>query len=147
MHIHAPICSWRMTFCQFSSSVCSRLPVQAFQEIFANSPETLVRVVQVIMVRLQRVTFTALHNYLGLSSQLIKPVSLFHQPCCKSHGFTHYHLLDIMFSKNEGKKNVAMSYSSTNNVISPKASPTHQKEHNFPSAMDDKVNSQTGHPG
>ena len=32
-------------------------------------------VFQVIMVRLQRVTFMALHNYLGLSHELINPVS------------------------------------------------------------------------
>lgn len=30
---------------------------------------------QIIMIRLQRVTFTALHNYLGLSSELISSVS------------------------------------------------------------------------
>ena len=36
--------------------------------------ENCVIVPQVIMVRLQRVTFTALHNYLGLSSELINRV-------------------------------------------------------------------------
>ena len=30
---------------------------------------------QIIMVRLQRVTFMALHNYLGLTYELINPVS------------------------------------------------------------------------
>lgn len=29
------------------------------------------------MVRLQRVTFTALHQYLGLSAELVNPVSIF----------------------------------------------------------------------
>lgn len=29
---------------------------------------------QIIMVRLQRVTFTALHQYLGLSAELVNPV-------------------------------------------------------------------------
>ena len=48
-----------------------RLPATAFQSLFERFPESLVRVVQVIMVRLQRVTFTALHNYLGLSTELI----------------------------------------------------------------------------
>ncbi|XP_060559524.1 patatin-like phospholipase domain-containing protein 7 isoform X2 [Ruditapes philippinarum] len=48
-----------------------KLPATAFQSLFERFPESLVRVVQVIMVRLQRVTFTALHNYLGLSSELI----------------------------------------------------------------------------
>uniref|UniRef100_A0A8C8SXI8 Patatin like phospholipase domain containing 7 n=1 Tax=Pelusios castaneus TaxID=367368 RepID=A0A8C8SXI8_9SAUR len=41
-----------------------------FQHVFQKYPETLVRVVQIIMVRLQRVTFLALHNYLGLTTEL-----------------------------------------------------------------------------
>lgn len=48
----------------------------AFQEIFDEYPEIFIRVMQVIMVRLQRVTFTALHQYLGLSSELMNPVNL-----------------------------------------------------------------------
>ena len=31
---------------------------------------------QIIMVRLQRVTFLALHNYLGLTTELFNPVSV-----------------------------------------------------------------------
>lgn len=49
--------------------------MSAFSEIFNDNPEVLIRVIQVIMVRLQRVTFTALHDYLGLSAELIDPVS------------------------------------------------------------------------
>ena len=52
-----------------------RLPMAAFQEVFREYPDIFIRVVQVIMVRLQRVTFTALHQYLGLSSELMNPVS------------------------------------------------------------------------
>ncbi|XP_006818777.1 patatin-like phospholipase domain-containing protein 7 [Saccoglossus kowalevskii] len=50
-----------------------KLPAQAFCTVFENYPESLVRVVQIIVVRLQRVTFMALHNYLGLSNELINP--------------------------------------------------------------------------
>lgn len=49
-----------------------RLPFSAFQEVFEDHPDALVRAVQVIMVRLQRVTFLALHQYLGLSAELVK---------------------------------------------------------------------------
>lgn len=49
-----------------------RLPMDAFKEIFDENPDILVRVVQVIMIRLQRVTFTALRNYLGLHSELVQ---------------------------------------------------------------------------
>ena len=35
-------------------------------------PDYLVRITQIIIVRLQRVTFTALHNYLGLTSEMIR---------------------------------------------------------------------------
>ncbi|CAG9836270.1 unnamed protein product [Diabrotica balteata] len=49
-----------------------KLPMSAFQEIFQEYPDIFVRVLQVIMVRLQRVTFTALHQYLGLSAELVR---------------------------------------------------------------------------
>lgn len=46
----------------------------AFQEIFDENenPEVFIRIMQVIMVRLQRVTFTVLHHYLGLSPELFR---------------------------------------------------------------------------
>ena len=47
----------------------------AFQIVLERFPESLVRVIQIIMVRLQRVTFMALHNYLGLGHELINKVS------------------------------------------------------------------------
>ncbi|XP_077332852.1 patatin-like phospholipase domain-containing protein 7 isoform X1 [Lithobates pipiens] len=53
-----------------TASTILRLPANAFQDVFSKYPETLVRVVQIIMVRLQRVTFLALHNYLGLTTEL-----------------------------------------------------------------------------
>ncbi|XP_026542532.1 patatin-like phospholipase domain-containing protein 7 [Notechis scutatus] len=56
-------------------STILRLPANAFQDIFQKYPETLVRVVQIIMVRLQRVTFLALHNYLGLTTELFSSES------------------------------------------------------------------------
>ncbi|KAJ8395866.1 hypothetical protein AAFF_G00027490 [Aldrovandia affinis] len=56
-----------------SRSTILRLPASAFQSVFHKYPETLVRVIQIIMVRLQRVTFLALHNYLGLTTELFNP--------------------------------------------------------------------------
>ncbi|KAK0142834.1 Patatin-like phospholipase domain-containing protein 7 [Merluccius polli] len=53
-----------------ATSTILRLPAAAFQSVFEKYPETLVRVIQIIMVRLQRVTFLALHNYLGLTTEL-----------------------------------------------------------------------------
>ncbi|XP_025910726.1 neuropathy target esterase isoform X7 [Apteryx rowi] len=65
-------------------STVLRLPVEAFSAVFEKYPESLVRVVQIIMVRLQRVTFLALHNYLGLTNELfsheMQPLRLFAQP-------------------------------------------------------------------
>ncbi|XP_063974182.1 neuropathy target esterase sws isoform X3 [Diachasmimorpha longicaudata] len=54
-------------------SVVVKLPMSAFQEVFQDHPDAFIRVIQVIMVRLQRVTFTALHQYLGLSAELVNP--------------------------------------------------------------------------
>ncbi|XP_062514958.1 patatin-like phospholipase domain-containing protein 6 isoform X2 [Corticium candelabrum] len=49
-----------------------KLPASAFKYLFSKYPDSLVRFVQIILLRLQRVTFLALHKYLGLSSELIK---------------------------------------------------------------------------
>jgi lysophospholipid hydrolase len=49
-----------------------KLPAIAFREVFEKNPETFVRVIQIIMVRLNRVTFTALHQHLGLSHELVQ---------------------------------------------------------------------------
>ncbi|XP_051893440.1 patatin-like phospholipase domain-containing protein 7 [Pristis pectinata] len=57
------------------TSTVLRLPASAFQSVFQKYPETLVRVIQIIMVRLQRVTFLALHNYLGLTKELFNSES------------------------------------------------------------------------
>ncbi|XP_072300210.1 patatin-like phospholipase domain-containing protein 7a [Eucyclogobius newberryi] len=57
-------------------STVLRLPAEAFLSIFEKYPESLARVVQIIMVRLQRVTFLALHNYLGLTKELFSHVSV-----------------------------------------------------------------------
>uniref|UniRef100_H2Z0F0 lysophospholipase n=1 Tax=Ciona savignyi TaxID=51511 RepID=H2Z0F0_CIOSA len=54
-------------------SIVIRLPANAFSEAFKNRKESLVQIVQVIMTRMQRVTFLALHNYLGLSQELLRP--------------------------------------------------------------------------
>uniref|UniRef100_H2Z0F1 lysophospholipase n=1 Tax=Ciona savignyi TaxID=51511 RepID=H2Z0F1_CIOSA len=62
-------------------SIVIRLPANAFSEAFKNRKESLVQIVQVIMTRMQRVTFLALHNYLGLSQELLRPVS-----CVYSNG-------------------------------------------------------------
>uniref|UniRef100_A0A673XEA6 lysophospholipase n=1 Tax=Salmo trutta TaxID=8032 RepID=A0A673XEA6_SALTR len=56
-------------------STILRLPAAAFHSVFEKYPETLVRVIQIIMVRLQRVTFLALHNYLGLTTELFNAFS------------------------------------------------------------------------
>ncbi|XP_045626226.1 neuropathy target esterase sws isoform X2 [Procambarus clarkii] len=55
-------------------SIVMKFPVKAFEETFRKYPDMFVRVVQIIMVRLMRVTFMALHQYLGLSSELINRV-------------------------------------------------------------------------
>ncbi|XP_071309859.1 patatin-like phospholipase domain-containing protein 7 isoform X1 [Agelaius tricolor] len=76
-----------------SPSTILRLPASAFQDVFQKYPETLVRVVQIIMVRLQRVTFLALHNYLGLTTELFSCVSLGGRPSALLAGHTELLLL------------------------------------------------------
>nr|XP_027217854.1 patatin-like phospholipase domain-containing protein 7 isoform X1 [Penaeus vannamei] len=55
-------------------SIVMKFPVKVFEETFRKHPDMFVRVIQIIMVRLMRVTFTALHQYLGLSAELINKV-------------------------------------------------------------------------
>ncbi|MEE6469338.1 hypothetical protein FKM82_008586 [Ascaphus truei] len=55
-------------------SILLRLPVEAFCAIFQKYPQSLVRTVQIIALRLQRVTFLALHHYLGLTNELFQHV-------------------------------------------------------------------------
>merc|ERR1739838_1234815 len=58
------------------ASTVIRLPVEAFSIAFKDRERSLVQMVQVIMTRLQRVTFLALHNYLGLSQELLRPTKM-----------------------------------------------------------------------
>ncbi|KAM4675841.1 patatin-like phospholipase domain-containing protein 6 [Discoglossus pictus] len=53
-------------------STLLRLPVEAFCTTFQKYPQSLVRTVQIIALRLQRVTFLALHHYLGLTNELFQ---------------------------------------------------------------------------
>eukprot|EP00794_Sanderia_malayensis_P015962 gene15962-17568_t len=52
-----------------------KLPSKAFHDVFHDNSESLVRIVQIIMVRLQQVTFQALNRFLGLKSELISTSS------------------------------------------------------------------------
>ncbi|XP_066057152.1 patatin-like phospholipase domain-containing protein 7 isoform X1 [Chamaea fasciata] len=75
-------------------STILRLPASAFQDVFQKYPETLVRVVQIIMVRLQRVTFLALHNYLGLTTELFS---------CQSQGIPLISVSSVTAGGSAGK--------------------------------------------
>ncbi|XP_060711258.1 patatin-like phospholipase domain-containing protein 6 isoform X1 [Hemiscyllium ocellatum] len=87
------------------------LPVEAFQTIFEKYPESLVRVVQIIMVRLQRVTFVALHNYLGLTNELFiqesQPSRLIPQPSCTTRTSPVRHRRFISVSVADDQKDTA----------------------------------------
>ena len=54
-------------------STVLRLSMDAFLPVFEKNPELLIRVVQMVMARVQRVIFIGLHKYLGLSTELIRP--------------------------------------------------------------------------
>ncbi|XP_053573914.1 patatin-like phospholipase domain-containing protein 6 isoform X2 [Bombina bombina] len=53
-------------------STLLRLPIETFCNIFHKYPECLIRTVQIIALRLQKVTFLALHHYLGLTNELFQ---------------------------------------------------------------------------
>ncbi|XP_022650715.1 neuropathy target esterase sws-like isoform X3 [Varroa destructor] len=49
-----------------------RLRYKEFSDLLKKHPDSMVRLVQVVMIRLQRVNFVALHEYLGLTTQMMK---------------------------------------------------------------------------
>ena len=49
-----------------------KLPTSVFKDIHSKSPESMFRFVQVILLRLSRVTYLALYKYLGLTKELIE---------------------------------------------------------------------------
>ena len=55
-------------------SVVLRLSMESFLSVFDKNPDLLIRVVQMVMARVQRVIFVGLHSYLGLSTELIRPL-------------------------------------------------------------------------
>ncbi|CAH1271611.1 PNPLA7 [Branchiostoma lanceolatum] len=67
-----------------------RLPANALQTVFKKYPESLVRVVQVIMLRLQRVSFMALYNYLGLSTELVRKLDRGYSKTQSLHRHHHH---------------------------------------------------------
>ncbi|KAH8850899.1 Patatin-like phospholipase domain-containing protein 7 [Schistosoma japonicum] len=63
------------------------LPTQSFLEICKPQTPALFRIIQMIAVRLQRLSFNALHTYLGLSSELINKEYSPFSDSSKSHEF------------------------------------------------------------
>ena len=60
--------------CYINTCLIPRLPTSVFRTIHSKSPESMFRFVQVILLRLSRVTYLSLHKYLGLTKELIKKV-------------------------------------------------------------------------
>uniref|UniRef100_A0A8D9FGX7 Neuropathy target esterase sws n=2 Tax=Cacopsylla melanoneura TaxID=428564 RepID=A0A8D9FGX7_9HEMI len=52
-------------------SVILKVPMKAFQEAFKEYPDVYKSAIQIIMTRIQRVFFIALHQHLALSSELV----------------------------------------------------------------------------
>lgn len=48
-----------------------QIRAKSFKQFFEENPDSLLRIVQIIMLRLQRVTFLALNQFLGLGHELI----------------------------------------------------------------------------
>ncbi|CAF0985449.1 unnamed protein product [Adineta ricciae] len=73
-------------------SIVLKLPAVAFLNVFKEYPECMVRIIQILMIRLQRVTFLALHDYLGLTTELTRSLNdTFHgQPTHKTQKDAHH---------------------------------------------------------
>ncbi len=63
-------------FTLFLPSPC-RVRSKAFEAFFKDNPDSLLRMVQIVMLRLQRVTFLALNHFLGLGRELLNQVGMY----------------------------------------------------------------------
>ncbi|KJE96763.1 patatin-like phospholipase domain-containing protein 7 [Capsaspora owczarzaki ATCC 30864] len=50
-----------------------RLPCESFRMLASSAPHAVARITQMIMLRLQRITFLALYKFLGLTEELLLP--------------------------------------------------------------------------
>lgn len=55
-----------------SAATVIKIPISALQSIIRQQPQAMRQLLQVVAVRLQRVTMTALHKFLGLATELIR---------------------------------------------------------------------------
>uniref|UniRef100_A0A8C8SYC4 Patatin like phospholipase domain containing 7 n=1 Tax=Pelusios castaneus TaxID=367368 RepID=A0A8C8SYC4_9SAUR len=98
-----------------------------FQHVFQKYPETLVRVVQIIMVRLQRVTFLALHNYLGLTTELFNSVNVLKGRLIKPWWLECFEKTSFLLfagSSSGAKSDLDMAYERARVHFSPDEAPT-----------------------
>ncbi len=64
-------------------SPLARVRSKAFEAFFKDNPDSLLRMVQIVMLRLQRVTFLALNHFLGLGRELLNQVCVCMSYCVK----------------------------------------------------------------
>lgn len=53
----------------------AKFPITSFRESYHKNPEAWIRPIQIVITRLLHVTLTTLHQYMGLSSELMRRVS------------------------------------------------------------------------
>ncbi len=72
-------------------SPLARVRSKAFEAFFKDNPDSLLRMVQIVMLRLQRVTFLALNHFLGLGRELLNQVCVCMSYCVNksSRKFNH----------------------------------------------------------
>lgn len=58
-----------------SSCKVAKFPISCFRQSYYDHPEAWTRPIQIVITRLLHVTMTTLHQYMGLSSELMKRVS------------------------------------------------------------------------
>lgn len=55
----------------------AKFPIRTFRDSYQKLPEVWIRPIQIVITRLLHVTMTTLHQYMGLSSELMKRVGGF----------------------------------------------------------------------
>ncbi|TBU49283.1 patatin-domain-containing protein [Dichomitus squalens] len=66
----------------FEDSTLAVIPAEAFQRLTKKFPRAAAHIVQVILTRFSRVTFNAAHNYLGLTTEVLRTEKAINDIAC-----------------------------------------------------------------
>lgn len=87
-------------------STLAVIPAEAFRRLTKKFPKASAHIVQVILTRLSRVTFTAAHDYLGLTSEVLRTEKAINEIACHPLPPSFYEGGGLQYLRQRFDKNV-----------------------------------------